>query len=39
LPDGTAGIRLAERYYETIVVCRQPDGRFGTDCPAAVGKP
>jgi hypothetical protein len=35
LPDGTVGIRLPERYSETVVVCRQPDGRFGTDCAAA----
>jgi len=39
LPDGTAGIRVDARYYETISVCRQPDGRFGTDCPAARGAP
>jgi hypothetical protein len=39
LPDGTVGIRVDQRYYETVVACRQPDGRFGTDCPPAGGKP
>jgi len=34
LPDGTAGIRLDQRYYETITMCRQPDGSFGSHCPA-----
>jgi hypothetical protein len=34
LPDGTAGIRLDQRYIETITVCRQPDGSFGSHCPA-----
>lgn len=35
LPDGTVGVRVAKRYYHTIVVCRQPDGSFSTECPAA----
>lgn len=35
LPDGTAGIRLDQRYYETVTMCRQPDGSFGSQCPAA----
>jgi hypothetical protein len=34
LPDGTAGIRLEQRYYETVTMCRQPDGSFGSRCPA-----
>lgn len=34
LPDGTVGLRLDARYYDTIVVCRQSDGRFGSECPA-----
>ena len=34
LPDGTVGVRVDKRYYHTIVVCRQADGSFTTDCPA-----
>jgi hypothetical protein len=37
LPDGTVGVRLSQQYYDTIVVCRQADGRFNTDCPASRG--
>ena len=33
LPDGTVGVRVAKRYYHTIVVCRQADGSFSSDCP------
>lgn len=33
LPDGTVGIKVAQRYFHTIVACRQPDGTFGTRCP------
>ena len=39
LPDGTAGIRLDQRYYETIVMCRQPDGSFGQHCPGTGSAP
>ena len=35
LPDGTVGVRVAKRYYHTIVVCRQADGSFSSDCAAA----
>jgi hypothetical protein len=35
LPDGTGGQRLDQQYFDTVVVCRQPDGHFGSDCPAA----
>ncbi len=34
LPDGTVGVRVDKRYYHTIVVCRQANGSFSTDCPA-----
>jgi hypothetical protein len=33
LPDGTVGVRVAQQYYHTIVVCRRIDGSFSTDCP------
>ena len=35
LPDGTVGVRVAKRYFHTIVVCRQADGSFSSDCPPA----
>lgn len=35
LPDGTVGVKVAAQYYDTIVACRQSDGRYGTDCPSA----
>jgi hypothetical protein len=35
LPDGTVGVKVAQQYFHTIVVCRQRDGRFSTQCPAA----
>jgi len=35
LPDGTVGVKVAQQYFHTIVVCRQPDGSFSTQCPAA----
>jgi len=34
LPDGTVGVKVAQQYFHTIVVCRQPDGSFSTQCPA-----
>jgi hypothetical protein len=34
LPDGTVGVRVAQQYFHTIVVCRQRDGSFSTQCPA-----
>jgi hypothetical protein len=34
LPDGTVGVKVAQQYYHTIVVCRQRDGSFSTQCPA-----
>ena len=34
LPDGTVGIRVPREAYDTIVVCRQTDGSFSTNCPA-----
>jgi hypothetical protein len=34
LPDGTVGIRLNHELDDTVVVCRQPDGHFSSDCPA-----
>ena len=36
LPDGTVGVRVDQRYFDTVTVCRQPDGSFGSACP--VGK-
>jgi len=35
LPDGTVGVKVAAQYFDTVVACRQPDGRFGTNCPPA----
>ena len=35
LPDGTVGVKVAEQYFDTVVACRQPDGRFSTQCPHA----
>jgi hypothetical protein len=35
LPDGTVGVKVAQQYFHTIVVCRQRDGSFSTQCPAA----
>jgi hypothetical protein len=32
LPDGTVGVK---QYFHTIVVCRQRDGSFSTQCPAS----
>ena len=34
LPDGTVGVRVAQQYFHTIVVCRQSDGSFSSECPA-----
>jgi hypothetical protein len=34
LPDGTVGVKVAQQYFHTIVVCRQRDGGFSTQCPA-----
>jgi hypothetical protein len=34
LPDGTVGVKVAQQYFHTIVVCRQSDGSFSTQCPA-----
>jgi len=34
LPDGTGGVRVAQRYYHTIRACRLMDGSFSTNCPA-----
>jgi len=34
LPDGTVGVRVDQRYFDTVTVCRQPDGSFGSACPA-----
>ena len=41
LPDGTVGVRVDKRYFDTITVCRQADGRFSDACPAskAAAKP
>ena len=36
LPDGTVGVKMAQRYFHTIVACRQKDGSFSTRCPAAL---
>jgi len=33
LPDGTVGLRVDKRYFDTITVCRQPDGSFSSACP------
>lgn len=33
LPDGTEGVKLAPRDRHRVVVCRQPDGSFGENCP------
>jgi hypothetical protein len=33
LPDGTVGVKVAQQYFHTIVVCRQRDGSFSTQCP------
>jgi len=35
LPDGTVGVKVAKQYFHTIVACRQPDGTYSTNCPAA----
>ena len=35
LPDGTVGVKVAQQYFHTIVVCRQRHGNFSTQCPAA----
>ena len=35
LPDGTVGVKVAKQYFHTIVVCKQRDGSFSTQCPAA----
>jgi hypothetical protein len=35
LPDGTVGVKVAKQYFHTIVVCRQRDGSFSTQCPAS----
>jgi len=37
LPDGTVGVKVAQQYFHTIVVCRRRDGSFSTQCPAAAG--
>ncbi len=34
LPDGTVGVKVAQQYFHTIIVCRQRDGSFSTQCPA-----
>lgn len=34
LPDGTVGVKVAQQYFHQIVVCRQRDGSFSTQCPA-----
>ena len=34
LPDGTVGVKVAQRYFHTIAVCRQRNGSFSTQCPA-----
>ncbi|HEX9472757.1 MAG TPA: hypothetical protein VF931_01115 [Steroidobacteraceae bacterium] len=34
LPDGTVGVKVAQQYFHTIVVCRQRDGSFSPQCPA-----
>ena len=34
LPDGTVGVKVSQQYFHTIVVCRQSDGTFSTQCPA-----
>lgn len=41
LPDGTVGVRVDKRYFDTVTVCRQPDGSFSSACPAgkAVARP
>ena len=33
LPDGTVGVKVAQQYFHTIVVCRQPDGSLSAQCP------
>jgi hypothetical protein len=37
LPDGTVGVRPARQFLHSIVLCRQPDGSFGAQCPDAGG--
>ncbi len=34
LPDGSVGVKVAQRYFHTIVACRRSDGTFTTECPA-----
>lgn len=35
LPDGTVGVKVAQQYFHTIVVCRQRNGSYSTQCPTA----
>ncbi|MFO1265472.1 MAG: hypothetical protein U1F67_00890 [Rubrivivax sp.] len=37
LPDGTEGVKLLPRDRHAVVVCRQADGSYGSDCPKATG--
>lgn len=37
LPDGTEGVKLLPRDQHAVIVCRQPDGSFGSHCPPASG--
>ena len=39
LPDGTVGIKVSQQYFHTIVVCRQGDGTYSMQCPAAPAAP
>jgi hypothetical protein len=39
LPDGTVGVKVSKQYFHTIVVCRQRDGSFSTQCPASQESP
>jgi len=38
LPDGTEGVKLAPRDQRAVVVCRQADGSYTENCPAATGR-
>ena len=37
LSDGTEGVKLLPRDRHAVVVCRQADGSYGSDCPKATG--
>jgi hypothetical protein len=37
LADGTEGVKLAPRDRHAVVVCRQADGSFGSNCPPLAG--